>query len=79
MNKCRSKLFNLFVVMLLWLPQTVFGQQEVEMGDALRADGKIYVVVVVAAIVMTGILVYLIFLDRKISRLEEKFREQKQK
>jgi CcmD family protein len=79
MNISRSKLFNFIVVLLLWLPQVAFGQEEVDMAVNMRADGKIYVVVVVAAIVMTGILVYLFFLDRKISRLEEKLRQHNQK
>ncbi len=79
MNNLKSKLYNFIVVILLWLPQVAFGQQEVDMGDTMRSDGKIYVVVVVASIVMIGILTYLFFLDRKISRLEEKLRQQKQK
>ena len=43
-----------------------------EMADALRANGKIYVVIVVIGIIFTGIVSYLIFLDRKITKLEKK-------
>lgn len=46
-------------------------QQEVEMADRLRADGKIYVVVTIIMIVLTGFIVYLITLDRKIKKLEK--------
>ena len=45
--------------------------QEIEMADALRADGKIYVVVAVLSVVLAGILFYVIRLDRKITRLEK--------
>ncbi len=45
--------------------------QEVEMADALRADGKIYVVVAVLSVVLAGLLFYVIRLDRKITRLEK--------
>jgi uncharacterized integral membrane protein len=45
--------------------------QEVEMADALRADGKIYVVVAVLSVVLAGILFYVIRLYRKITRLEK--------
>jgi CcmD family protein len=45
--------------------------QEVEMADALRADGKIYVVVAVLSAMLAGILFYVVRLDRKISRLEK--------
>lgn len=49
--------------------QDTTGAKEVATG--LRADGKIYVVVAVAVTVLLGLVVYLISLDRKISRLEK--------
>ena len=48
---------------------------EPEMADALRASGKIYVVVLVLVIIVTGLLVYLIRLDGKVSRLEKSVNE----
>jgi hypothetical protein len=42
-----------------------------EMADALRADGKIYVVVTVLVILLLGLVLYVARLDRKISRLEK--------
>ena len=45
--------------------------QEIEMADALRANGKIYVVVAVLSAMLAGLLFYVIRLDRKISRLEK--------
>jgi hypothetical protein len=42
-----------------------------EMADALRANGKIYVVVAVVLVIVAGLLAYLIALDRKVSRLEK--------
>ena len=41
------------------------------MADALRANGKIYVVVTVIGIIFTGIISYLVYIDRKISKLEK--------
>lgn len=41
-----------------------------EMADALRQSGKIYVVVLVIVIILSGLLAYLVRLDRKVSRLE---------
>ena len=43
-----------------------------EMADVMRSNGKIYVVVVVAAIVFLGIVIYLINIDRKIRKIENK-------
>jgi ABC-type spermidine/putrescine transport system permease subunit II len=51
-----------------------FGQQNtppVEMADTMRSNGKIFVVVAVIVTLFTGIILYLIALDRKISRLEK--------
>ncbi|QIX63509.1 CcmD family protein [Hymenobacter lutimineralis] len=47
-----------------------------EMADTLRQDGKIYVVVAVIAVVLAGLLVYLISLDRKLTRLEKEVHAQ---
>ena len=45
---------------------------EVDMADVMRSNGKIYVVVAVVTIIMTGLIVYLISLDRKITKLEKR-------
>ncbi len=47
------------------------GRPVAEMADSFRADGKIYVVVGVLAIILLGLIVYLIRLDRKIGRIEK--------
>jgi hypothetical protein len=41
------------------------------MADALRSNGKIYVVVTVLATIFAGIIVFLVRLDRKMTRLEQ--------
>jgi len=42
-----------------------------EMADTFRSNGKIYVVVAVLLTILAGIIIYLIRLDRKISKLEK--------
>ncbi len=44
--------------------------ESVEMADALRSNGKIYVVVLVLATIFAGIIWLLVRMDRKITRLE---------
>lgn len=57
--------------MCLWGVQAFAqGSADVEMADALRSSGKIYVVVVVVAVVLVGILAYLLLLDRRVQQLE---------
>ena len=44
---------------------------DIEMADRMRSNGKIYVVFAVALTILIGIFLYLIRLDRKLSRLEK--------
>jgi CcmD family protein len=39
--------------------------------DFMRSNGKIYVVVAVVVVIVLGIFIYLLNLDRKISKLEK--------
>lgn len=61
-------LFLLINALIISIPAR---SQEVEMATTFRSEGKIYVVVAVLGIILTGIIVYLINLDRKISKLEK--------
>ena len=46
--------------------------QEERSATGLRAEGKIYVVLAVALTILVGLFIYLVRLDRKIQRLENK-------
>jgi CcmD family protein len=46
----------------------------VEMADKFRADGKIYVVVVVVVMILLGLVWYVARLDRKITKLEKELK-----
>ena len=65
MNTLKT-LFLLFIFM----PVAAFAQ-EVEMAELLRSSGKIYVVVGVIAIIFIGLIVYLITIDRRLSKMEK--------
>jgi len=64
---------KLFLALFLGLvaSATEAWAQEVPMADALRADGKIWVVVATIAILWAGILTYLVRLDGRITKLEK--------
>jgi uncharacterized membrane protein len=49
----------------------IFLQQNVEMADAFRANGKIFVVVGIMVVSLLGVLLYVAFLDKKISKIEK--------
>ena len=48
-----------------------YANNDVEMADKLRAEGKIYVLVGVILIIFVGITAYVISTDRKISKIEK--------
>ncbi len=52
---------------------TVFANaQTTNNTDVMRSNGKIYVVMAVVVIIMSGFFIYLINIDRKLSKLEKK-------
>lgn len=67
----RLLLKKAFILTLLLINASFLFAQEVEMADGMRSSGKIYVVVAVLAIILTGIFLFLVNIDRKISRLEK--------
>jgi hypothetical protein len=46
-------------------------EAQVEMADGFRADGKIYVVTSVMAIIFLSVIFYLIVIDRKVKKIED--------
>lgn len=57
---------------LFFLLSSIASQaQEVEMADSLRSEGKIYVVVAVVLVILIGLFLYLISIDRKIKKIEK--------
>jgi hypothetical protein len=56
---------------------TIANAQDAEMADVMRSNGKIYVVVGIILIVLTGLITYLFMLDRKITKLENKLADKR--
>ncbi|KAB1065961.1 CcmD family protein [Salibacter halophilus] len=65
----------LALILSLFSAVSVRAQQGVEMADTMRSEGKIYIVVAVIAIIFIGIVIYMISLDRKLSKLEKELRD----
>ena len=59
----------LLTAMLLFC--IAYSQEKVEMADQMRSSGRIYVVVAVMLTILLGLILYLVRLDRKISKLEK--------
>lgn len=45
--------------------------EKVEMADMMRSNGRIYVVVAVVVLILVGLFLYLVRLDKKITRMEK--------
>lgn len=71
----KSKFLSLLIFLFLSAPAVA---QDAEMADGLRAEGKIYVVVVMILIVLIGLFAYLFLLDRKLNKMEKQLNEKKQ-
>jgi CcmD family protein len=66
-----------FVLLFAVVSPVLQAQQDVEMADALRSEGKIYVVVAILLVIFAGIVAYLFSIDRKVSRLEKRVQDKK--
>jgi len=67
-----NKLISFFLMILTGSLSAYAQEPQPEMADALRAEGKIYVVVAILLIIFIGLIAYLILIDRKVSRLEKR-------
>ena len=59
------------VVCTLLIALNGFSQGTPEMADTMRSNGKIYVVVAICLIILVGLFIYVMMLDRKITRIEK--------
>ena len=80
---------KLFTIVMLCLSLSLIAQNkyeisdkdyqntEVEMADVMRSNGKIYVVVGVVAIIFAGLIIFMVNTERKVSKLEQEFLDEK--
>ncbi|MBX9784713.1 MAG: CcmD family protein [Chitinophagaceae bacterium] len=71
-----KKFINRWVVLMMSLFAFVLNaaaqtNDQPEMADAMRSNGKIYVVVAVCLLILFGLIAYVIRIDRKLSKLEQ--------
>lgn len=68
------KRISLILLTLLAMSGSLFaqaGDTSVEMADKLRADGKIWVVVAVVAVIFAGIAINMLRIDSKLRKIEK--------
>lgn len=80
MNKIAKELrtMNAKVISAILIFSLLFANETMantEMADVMRSNGKIYVVVAVLVIIFTGLFVYLVMVDKKLSKLEKEIKD----
>ena len=71
-----KKIISLFLFLAVFITtQAQDGTKKIEMADLMRSNGRIYVVVAVMVTILIGLILYVVRLDRKISRLEKDNRQ----
>ena len=66
-----KKISLFFLLMMLQAGLMAQESGKVEMADVMHENGKIYVVVAVILTIFAGIILYLVRIDKKISKLEK--------
>ncbi|MER3497316.1 MAG: CcmD family protein [Chitinophagaceae bacterium] len=68
-----KKLINLATVFAacFFSLAAVAQNDKVEMANVMRSNGRVYVVVAVVVLILIGLLLYLVRLEKKINRLEK--------
>ena len=62
----------LTLILLITTLQLFAQNNDIEMADALRSNGKIYIVVISVVIILVGLLIYLFAIDKRLKMLEKK-------
>ena len=70
MQKIKA-IFSLFILLLI----TMFvnaqeGTAKTDFGETMRSNGRIYVVIAVILTILIGLILYVVRLDRKMSKME---------
>ncbi|HEX4875425.1 MAG TPA: CcmD family protein [Chitinophagaceae bacterium] len=65
------KKYGLFFFCLFFSTILFAQEKDVSVADTMRSNGRIYVVITVVLTILLGLTLYVIRLDRKISKLEK--------
>ncbi len=82
MNKIKYKFLSLCLLLSLNISaqkqeivEEDYQNDRIEMADAMRADGKIYVLVAIIVTLFAGFLIYVIKTEQKIKKIEKSLKD----
>ena len=67
-----SVYFLLLLLGNLFISTGVFAQTNDAVESTMRSNGKIYVVMAICITILVGLFIYVISIDRKIAKIEDK-------
>ena len=71
MQKIKT-IFSLFILLLITMfVEAQEGTGKTDFGETMRSSGRIYVVIAVILTILIGLILYLVRLDRKMSKMEK--------
>jgi len=71
MRKIKT-LFSLFILLLnTMFVQAQEGAGKTNFGETMRSNGRIYVVIAVILTILIGLILYIVRLDKKMSKMEK--------
>jgi hypothetical protein len=69
----QNKIFRFFLLPICLLTRLgLYAQDNEVVKGTMRSNGKIYVVLAICITILVGLFLYLVNIDRKISRIEDK-------
>ena len=71
MKKIKHLLITLLLLSSSAMLHALGGSNESSVGEFMRSNQRSYVVIAVMLTILTGIILYIVRLDRKITRLEK--------
>jgi len=71
MQKFKNVFFLLTCMLFSVLLQAQNGSGKSALGNTMRSNGRIYVVVAVMLTILAGLILYMVRLDKKITKLEK--------
>lgn len=67
----RNRIYIFLVLPILLLSTNLFAQATVETPSVMRSNGKIYVVMTICIVILSGLFLYVLSIDKKITKMEK--------
>ena len=67
----RNRIYLFLVLPILLLSTNLFAQVTPETTSVMRSNGKIYVVMAICIVILVGLFLYVLSIDKKITKMEK--------